>query len=169
MSALKEAKKRKQDDVMAFLDRIPEWSRCQERNPKIARFTEAYLMMALRAAYRPQAPSDGFGHIQLSRTEVADCNRLAREALDYALAFDKAFDKEEDGCTFRIGCSNFCTNRAFALTIEAARVLAGGMDGEQHALALLKLAVEEVGRAKTERVTQRTVSLREPAGATPLT
>jgi hypothetical protein len=143
MTALKAAKKRTQADVMAFAEATPCWHQLIESDPKIARFIETYLMMALRAAYRPAAPSDGHGNIQLNRQALDDRHRLAKEAYKYAVAFDK----EEDSCSFWIGCSDFTTNRAFILAIEAARVLAGGLDSEPYALALLGLAVEEVKEA----------------------
>jgi hypothetical protein len=140
MNALVKAKKQTHDDVVSFLGAISNWPELQERNPKLARFAEAYVTMALRGAYRPGAPSDGFGHIQLTRDECNDHQRLAEEAVRYAVAFDK----EEDVCKFNIGCSNFDTNRAFVLAIESARLLCGSFDGAGHALRLLKLAVEEV-------------------------
>lgn len=107
-------------------------------NPRLMRYVEAYLMMARRGDYRPAAPGDGMGHVHLTEEECGDRGRLLREAVKYA----KDFDKEEDGCTFNIGCSNFETNRAFVLAIEAARLLAGG--GDTHAKRLLKMAVEEL-------------------------
>src|SRR4051812_26096389 len=92
---------------------------------RLQRFAQAYLAMAEEADYRPQAPSDGCGHIQLSRKELKDPARLRQECIDYALRFDK----EEDARVFNIGCSDFRTNRAFLWTIEAARQLAGGHAG----------------------------------------
>ncbi len=110
---------------------------------KLERFSEAYLLMGERARYRPQAPSDGFGNICLSRDELNDTSRLMKEARDYALAFDA----EEDTRQFHIGCSNFTTNRAFVWSIEAARQLAAGGDGDQPALKLLEMATAEVRAA----------------------
>lgn len=106
------------------------------------RLREAYLMMAQRARYRPAAPSDGCGHIELSRAEVGDLQRLAREAGAYA----QQFRKEEDQLKFWIGCSNFKTNRAFVWTIEAARCLAGG--GDETAIVLLEMALAELKSIK---------------------
>ena len=106
----------------------------EPRSPRIMRYVEAYLMMAVRAWYRPAAPGDGCGGIYLSRAELEDPDRLRREAFEYAMGFDK----EEDGCAFHVGCSNFSTNRAFIFTIEAARQLAGGSDGNATALRLLR-------------------------------
>jgi hypothetical protein len=51
---------------------------------RYARYREAYLLMANEADYRPQAPSDGMGHILLSREQVADKDRLEQEATAYA-------------------------------------------------------------------------------------
>ena len=47
--------------------------------------------------------------------------------------------------TFWIGSSNFSTNRAFVLSIEAARLLAGG--GDEHAVRLLELAIKQIKEA----------------------
>lgn len=108
-------------------------------NAKIMRFIEAYLMMAIRAKYRPAAPGDGLGDIYLTDDELADPGRLLDEALKYAVRFDK----EEDGLSFCIGCSEFSTNRAFVLSIEAARLLCSGFAGPL-ALRLLRMAIKEV-------------------------
>jgi hypothetical protein len=67
---------------------------------------------------------------------------LAREATAYAIAFNK----EEDSNQFWIGCSDFTTNRAFVRTIEAARQLASGINGQEVALKLLAMAMKEVQR-----------------------
>jgi hypothetical protein len=96
--------------------------------------------MMANAGYRPAAPSDGFGHIQLTREQLDDRQRLDWEAVEYAVAFVC----EDDARTFNIGCSNYATNRALVLTIEAARLLCGGFDGDQHAVRLLKLAITEI-------------------------
>jgi hypothetical protein len=68
---------------------------------------------------------------------------LLREACDYAIRFDK----EEDGDEFHIGCSDFRTNRAFVLSIEAARLLASGDGGNRCAIQLLQMAIEEIKNA----------------------
>ena len=99
------------------------WPREDITKDKIMRFAQAYLMMA-RAGYRPAAPSDGYGNIQLSLEQCRDRERLDREAATYALRFNR----EEDSLSFWIGCSNYTTNRAFVLSIEAARLLASGSD-----------------------------------------
>jgi hypothetical protein len=111
------------------------------------RFGEAYLRMVEEAHYRPQAPSDGYGNIQLTLEEVKNPDRLKREAVTYALGFAR----EEDGRAFSIGCSDFRTNRAFVWTIEAARLLACGPEGNSFALKLLDMAAREVRAATTQR------------------
>jgi hypothetical protein len=118
---------------------LREWPVEDIAKDKIMRFAETYLMM-VRIGYRPAAPSDGLGNIQLSHEQFMDEERLYREAAEYALKFNC----EEDGRSFRIGCSNYSTNRAYVLSIQAARLLASGSDGDQYAARLLKLAIEEI-------------------------
>jgi hypothetical protein len=123
------------------------WTREQIAKDKLVRFAQTYLMMA-HAKYRPQAPSDGCGNIQLTSEEYNDEARLYREAVQYAAAFNR----EEDGDrAFHIGCSNWETNRAFVLSIEAARLLASGSDGDDYAVRLLELAIKEIADANTRR------------------
>jgi hypothetical protein len=125
------------------------WHREDIAKDKLVRFAQAYLIMA-RAKYRPAAPSDGLGNIQLSRSEQNDQDALYLEAVKYAAAFNR----EEDGHDgFHIGCSNWETNRAFILAIEAARLLAGG--GDDHALRLLRLAIKEITDANKRRKERR--------------
>ena len=102
------------------------------------RYATAYLEMARVARYRPQAPEDGFGNVLLSQEQCKDPDRLERETLDYV----KRFVAEEDERMFRIGCTNFATNRAFIWVLEAARSLCGGAD--DLALQLLEMAVQEI-------------------------
>ena len=109
-------------------------------DPRLERFREAYLQMAQQAKYRPQAPSDGFGNIQISIEQIRDEERLWAEATQYALQFSA----EEDRDLFWIGCSDFRTNKAFMWSIEAARLLAAGDFGRAAALTLLRMAVKEV-------------------------
>lgn len=91
--------------------------------------------------YRPQAPSDGCGHIQLTEEQLRDPERLCREACDYALRFHEIEDHDK---AHWVGCSNYSTNRAFVLCIEAARLLAGGHDGDPFALKVLACAIREI-------------------------
>ena len=115
-------------------------------DPRLENFRQAYLQMAREAKYRPAAPSDGCGNIQLTLEEVRDPARLWSEAAEYALRFSR----EEDSDTFWIGCSDFRTAKAFLCCIEAARLLAGGDFGRAAALALLRIAVKEVARVEAQ-------------------
>jgi hypothetical protein len=112
------------------------------------RIQEAYLQMAERAKFRPQAPSDGMGNIQLSDEDLTDPKRLAKEATEYA----DRFVKEENTQQFDIGCSDFTTNRAFVYTIEAAKALCTGAHGIATALELLRMAVADVEEAAARSV-----------------
>jgi hypothetical protein len=123
-----------------------DWSREEIARHSLFRFAQTYLMMA-SAHYRPGAPGDGMGNIHLSREELADRDRLYREAVEYAIGFRK----EEDGHEFWVGCSDYETNRAFMLAIEVARLLAGGLGGEKYALRLLRMAIQEIENAVRER------------------
>jgi hypothetical protein len=122
------------------------WTREQIAPDKLMRFAQAYMMMA-RAGYRPAAPSDGCGNIQLTKDECDDRERLYLEAVQYAVAFNR----EEDTDVFHIGCSNWETNRAFVLSIEAARLSASGSDGDVYAGRLLRLAIKEINDAIRRR------------------
>jgi hypothetical protein len=71
--------------------------------PKMSEFErikEAYLMMAKAANYRPYAPGDGHGHIQLTEDELQDSDRVHAEAKAYA----SGFSREADAGFFHIGC-----------------------------------------------------------------
>ena len=123
------------------------WSRKDIARDKLLRFAQAYLMMA-RAGYRPAAPSCGCGDIQLTKDRCDDRERLYREAVKYAAEFNRDEDADRD---FFIGCSNWETNRAFVLSIEAARLLASGSDGDVFAARLLRLALKEIADAIRRR------------------
>jgi hypothetical protein len=109
-------------------------------NAEFDRIREAYLAIAKRVRYRPQAPSDGFGNIQLTEKEILDQARLESEASEYA----KRFLEEEDRRTFHIGVSNFATNRAFVYTIEAAKLLCGTTASLPLVRKLLEMALDDV-------------------------
>jgi hypothetical protein len=132
--------KHDQQLIDCFVKLLPHWTREGIEGSRLARFAEAYLIMA-GVKYRPAAPSDGCGNIQLSPDQFKARDRLYREAVKYAVDFYR----EEDSLSFWIGCSNFNTNRAFVLSIEAARLLAGC--GETHAVRLLELAIKEIKSA----------------------
>jgi hypothetical protein len=107
------------------------------------RIREAYLQMAEKARFRPQAPGDWLGDIQLSEKKLLDATQLAKEADDYA----DRFIAEENTSNFHIGVSNFATNRALVYTIEAARLLCA-VYGESYALKLLEMAAEELRESR---------------------
>lgn len=104
----------------------------------IQRIHTAYLKMS--PFYRPGAPGDGMGSIDLTKDQVADGGRLHREARRYAAEFIK----EEDTRTFNIGCADYRTLQAFFWLIEAARLLASGRDGNEGALKLVKFAEAQI-------------------------
>jgi hypothetical protein len=116
---------------------------------RVQRFADAYLRMASEAKYRPAAPADCCGTIQLSLEQLRDPERLRRESVQYAVQFLR----EENKDSFCIGCSDFRTNKAFAWTIEAARQLASGSSGNETALKLLQMAAREIRRVQRGRVT----------------
>jgi hypothetical protein len=74
----------------------------------------AYRRMAEGAKYRPEAPSDGFGHI------VGPLN-LKREEADFAFRFAR----EEDRGRFDVGYPGFSARPALVFLVEAARTLCG--------------------------------------------
>lgn len=103
--------------------------------------------MAKQAAYRPAAPRDSIGIIQLSDEEMASPVRLAKEAHEYAESF------LTENPVFWIGfpviteldpISEYDTNRAFVYAIEAARMLADGVGGRKTAAKLLEMALLDV-------------------------
>jgi len=127
----------------AFRNISNKWMRQMKHfNPKLQCFYEAYLLMAEHARYRPAAPSDGLGNIQLTLAQVHDKHRLQEQAIAYAVEFAK----DEDTDQFWIGCGDYKTNRAFVWSIEAARLLAGS-DADDKAIVLLEMALEEVRSA----------------------
>jgi hypothetical protein len=93
------------------------------------RIREAYIEMATRAHYRPEAAGGSSTDDDLE---------------DEANSYTKRFITEEQSTQFHIGVSDFTTNRALVYTIEAARLLCGGALGVNHAQRLLEMAVEEV-------------------------
>jgi hypothetical protein len=106
------------------------------------RFREAYQRMAREARYRPAAPGDGFGSVDLTRTQLEDDALLDEEAGRYA----RTFLEEEDTNSFWIGCSHYPTNRAFLFIIEAARLLCGGAY-DRTAAKLIEMALAEIQEA----------------------
>jgi len=114
------------------------------RHFEFDRIREAYLRMARDAKFRPAAPGDGFGTVLLSDEQAKDEARLEAEATKYATEFIE----EENTRKFNIGVSNGVTNRAFAYTIEAARLLCGMGDSALYAKKLLQFAIDDIERAE---------------------
>jgi hypothetical protein len=115
------------------------------------RYREAYLEMARRARYRPGAPSDGMGHIDMTDEDFHDLRILNREAAKYALEFLK----EDDAMEYDMGCPDGAVNKAFFYAIETARLLCGGRGSEKPAIELLKMAIEEIEAVDTARTTPK--------------
>jgi hypothetical protein len=111
---------------------------------RFGRYKEAYLAMAKRSKYRPGAPSDGCGHIEMSAEDLRDPGILDREAAEYALRFLA----EDDRMEYPMGCPDGDFNKAFFYTIEVARLLCGGLGAERPAIELLKMAIEEIEAVK---------------------
>jgi hypothetical protein len=94
--------------------------------------------MASEGRYRPAAPSDGFGNISFPLTELD----LDAEAREYA----ERWWKEEGEGVFVVGSCDYRTPPATIFAIEAARLMCGGIDGNEPALRLLKMAVQQLER-----------------------
>jgi hypothetical protein len=125
-------------------------------DPRFFRYREAYLAMSGQAGYRPAAPSDGFGHIQLSADQLNDAARLSREADYYAVGFVH----EDDAMSYPIGCPDYTFNRAFCWAIEAARLLCSPAPVEAHKLLLMAAAInteirKEAGSFRSREWQQR--------------
>jgi len=111
---------------------------------EFGRLCEAYLEMALMyRLHRPAGPSDLVGNLLLDREQIKDIARLHDEAREYA----RRFIEEENTRSFRIGCTNYSTNRATVFTIEAARVLCSALDDDL-AIRLLQMAIKEIRKSK---------------------
>jgi hypothetical protein len=119
--------------VLPRRTRIPE--RCE------AQVVDAYLKMAEHARYRPQAPSDGFGHITMPLAELD----IDEEAREYAQAF---WDSESESWWF-IGCANFTQRTAMVYFIEAARACCSS--DPDLARDLATLAIAELKDQKTQK------------------
>jgi len=107
------------------------------------RIRAAYKKMAKKARYRPYAPSDGLGNISLTDAELADPGRLEREAATAALIFD---DDDKEHLHAVIGCVNGDSAAAMFYCLQAAEVCCTGSGELPIAIALLKLAIEELER-----------------------
>ena len=117
---------------------------------RVMRMAQGYLMLA-EEGYRPGAPSDGCGGIMMTDEELQDKDRLYLEAVIYACRFADADDKHEH----HVGCSNWTTNRALIMCIEAARLLNAGTTGDAWAARLLKRALCELQEEQKRQAARR--------------
>jgi hypothetical protein len=102
------------------------------------RVIAAYKQMAKH--YRPLAPSDGLGHVLLSKEELADPRRLEQEAKEAALQFVT----EDNDCNHVVhGCANGNDTATMFYCLRVAELCCAGADRNLIA-ALLKLALKEV-------------------------
>jgi len=104
------------------------------RPKTLAQIVSTYKKMAVKARYRPAAPSDGMGHVTAPLEELD----LEQEALEYAVRWNE----EENQRTFHVGVCNFPTRPATIFAVEAARNMCGTND--HLALTLLRMAVSEL-------------------------
>jgi hypothetical protein len=126
--------------TMTLFDRL---NREPMRDPRAECVRRAYLEMA--SFYRPEAPNDGWGRIELAAEEMRDLDRLDREARDYALAFVC----QDETARFRISGRpqpHHPINPVAIWALEAAYLLCGGEEGNATAAKLLRLALKEIER-----------------------
>jgi len=113
------------------------------RDPRAECVRQAYLEMA--SFYRPEAPNDGWGRIELSAEDMRDLDRLDREARDYALAFVC----QDETARFRISGRpqpHHPISLAAIWALEATYLLCAGEEGNAIAAKLLRLALKEIER-----------------------
>jgi hypothetical protein len=96
--------------------------------------------------YRPAAPSDGLGYLQLSPSEASDPVRLNKEA-ELAADFLRADTARR---TVIDGCANQPL-KAFFYAVQAAQLMCGGAANRPPIKALLKMALKEIEDADRER------------------
>jgi hypothetical protein len=116
------------------------------------RIVQAYLAMA-NAGYRPAAPDEGLGSVDLNADEIHDQDTLRTEAKEYA----KRFLQEEASLQFYIGCSNYETNRALVYVIEAARLFCCS-DADTLAVKLLGMAIDEAKKESSAFMRREPIS-----------
>jgi hypothetical protein len=109
------------------------------------RIREAYQAMA-ELGYRPKAPSDGFGNITVPLSQLD----LEAEVRRYS----EDFTAEEDKGLYQAGCTNGSSMKAAIWTLEAFRLMNGGIfwdldddKGRQLVPKLLRMAAEEYEQA----------------------
>jgi hypothetical protein len=99
-----------------------------------------------KAKYRPAAPGDGFGGINLNDGQLEDQSLLLEEARKYARRHEKA----DATHSHPIGSDNYQTNRALIYVVEAARSLCAAED--DLALKLLRMAIKDIKQNSTRKV-----------------
>jgi hypothetical protein len=92
--------------------------------------------MVEKVRYRPAAPSDGLGNIAVPDREL----NLEEECADYA----EYWNGQENKRSFLIGCCNHVTRPATIFALEAARCMCAGSRGNERALKLLQMAVDDL-------------------------
>jgi len=106
---------------------------------------KAYRELATKARYRPGAVSDGFGGL----AQGPEWLNLNQELRDYA----DRFWEEEQADSYHIGLPNYPTRTAMVYALETARLCCSGSDALPYAIAVAKLAVEELERVAKEHPT----------------
>lgn len=84
---------------------------------------DAYLKMAAMAKYRPEAPSDGWGHIMLDDDQLNDPVRLEMEAW---LAARKWYEDDYRHEFIISGCSDARLAKTMYLALQAAQLCCSG-------------------------------------------
>jgi hypothetical protein len=129
-------------------------SKVSQEDQWIWRYGFVYLKMAA-AGYRPCAPSDGCGNIQLDDTAFMSRDQLWREAFLFGIRCLKQEDYECAPTTLTVyGVVNGTTGAASRLAIEAATVFNGGSDGDELGIKLLRMALDEAERKVCEDTTK---------------
>lgn len=126
------------------LDKLPKHA---QRDPWIWRYAIAYLRIAAEAKYRPCAPSDGFGNIQLDDTAYKSRDQVKREAFLFGI---RCVQEETYGCAPTTvawrGVVNGHTGVAGRFALEAAKAFNGGGDFDPLGIKLLRMALAEAER-----------------------
>ena len=104
----------------------------------------AYRRMAAEARYRPNAPSDGFGNIDMPLIELDLDDEAARYAADWM--------REEQRGQFAMGVPDATTATAMVFTVEAARMICEGFipGALERVEKLLEMALEEIRGVSAE-------------------
>ena len=112
------------------------------------RFAEAYQIMTKKVKYRPEAPSDGVGNIELNEDEINDDGILIEEALRYA----SKLKQEDDEAKFTLyGCTNWEYNRLFVYLLNASQLCCSNSEALLFIKRLLSAALDETAKIEEER------------------